>query len=106
MIKAYAATEAQGKLTPFEYDPGPLNPEQVEIDVQCCGICHSDLSMLNNEWGITQSPATTKMMLDFTRRYSLEPIIETFPFSQVNAAMERLSHGKLRYRIVLTPDLM
>jgi uncharacterized zinc-type alcohol dehydrogenase-like protein len=28
----------------------------VEINVQYCGICHSDLSMLKNEWGMTQYP--------------------------------------------------
>jgi uncharacterized zinc-type alcohol dehydrogenase-like protein len=56
MIQAYAATEAGGKLQPFDYDPGPLGSETVEIDVDYCGICHSDLSMLHNEWGITQYP--------------------------------------------------
>mgnify|MGYP002700115252 FL=1 len=56
MIKAYAATEARGQLTPFEYDPGPLGQMDVEIDVEYCGVCHSDLSMLNNEWGMTQYP--------------------------------------------------
>ncbi len=50
MIRAYAAHEAKGKLTPFEYDPGELKPGQVEMDVIACGICHSDLSVLNNEW--------------------------------------------------------
>lgn len=56
MIKAYAAKEAGGKLEPFEYDPGPLAAGEVEINVEHCGICHSDLSMLNNEWGMTQYP--------------------------------------------------
>jgi uncharacterized zinc-type alcohol dehydrogenase-like protein len=55
-IQALAASEARAKLAPFSYDPGPLLPEQVEIDVQYCGICHSDLSMLNNEWGFTAYP--------------------------------------------------
>src|SRR6204780_3310272 len=55
-IQALAAGEAGAKLLPFTYDPGPLLPEQVEIDVQYCGICHSDLSMLNNEWGFTAYP--------------------------------------------------
>ncbi|HEX5398086.1 MAG TPA: NAD(P)-dependent alcohol dehydrogenase [Verrucomicrobiae bacterium] len=55
-FKAYAAT-AQGKaLTPFEFDPGPLGAEQVEIKVSHCGICHSDLSMLNNDWGMSAYP--------------------------------------------------
>lgn len=56
MIKAYAAHEPGGELKPFEYDPGPLRPEEVEIQVDYCGICHSDLSMLDNEWGMTQYP--------------------------------------------------
>lgn len=55
-IQALAAKEARGKLESFSYDPGPLGPEEVEIDVQYCGICHSDVSMLNNEWGMTQYP--------------------------------------------------
>ena len=56
MIKAYAAHEAGGKLQPFEYDPGPLGAHDVEIAVEHCGICHSDLSMLNNDWEMTQYP--------------------------------------------------
>lgn len=56
MIKTYAAFEPKGKLRPFEYDPGPLKPDEVEIDVQYCGICHSDLSIIDNEWGMTQFP--------------------------------------------------
>ena len=56
MIKAYAALEAQGKLQPFDYDPGPIGDDEVEIDVHYCGICHSDLSMINNEWGMSQYP--------------------------------------------------
>ena len=56
MVKAFAAFEPGGELRPFEYDPGPLGAGQVEIDVEHCGICHSDLSMLNNEWQMTEYP--------------------------------------------------
>ncbi len=56
MVKAFAAFEPGGELRPFEYDPGPLGAEQVEIDVEHCGICHSDLSMLDNEWQMTEYP--------------------------------------------------
>lgn len=55
-IHAYAATEAHGELKPFEYDPGALAPGDVEIKVEYCGICHSDLSMVDNEWGMSQYP--------------------------------------------------
>ncbi len=56
MIRAYAATAARGDLKPFEYDPGPLRDGQVEIAVTHCGICHSDLSMLDNDWGLSSYP--------------------------------------------------
>lgn len=56
MIKAFAAFEPKGDLRPFEYDPGSLNTHEVEIDVKYCGICHSDLSVIDNEWGNTQYP--------------------------------------------------
>lgn len=53
---ALAATEAKGKLTPRTIDLGPLGDDHVEINVASCGICHSDLSMLDNDWGMTQFP--------------------------------------------------
>ena len=55
-IRAYAASAAKGELKPFEYEPGPLGDEQVEIAVSHCGVCHSDLSMLDNEWGMSAYP--------------------------------------------------
>ncbi len=55
-IHALAARQAGGKLEPFSYDPGSLGDDQVEIEVQYCGICHSDFSFLNNEFGLTQFP--------------------------------------------------
>jgi alcohol/geraniol dehydrogenase (NADP+) len=56
VVHAYAAREAGGRLEPFEYDPGPLGHEQVDIDVTYCGICHSDLSMVDNEWHMSAYP--------------------------------------------------
>lgn len=55
-IHALAAQRAGGSLEAFEYDPGALLPEQVEIAVEHCGICHSDLSMLDNEWRNARYP--------------------------------------------------
>lgn len=55
-IHAYAAREAGSPLEPFSYEVSDLSPNEVEIDVLYCGICHSDLSMLDDEWGMTQYP--------------------------------------------------
>lgn len=56
MITGYAAHEAKGQLKKFEFDPGSLEATAVEIDVMYCGICHSDVSMINNDWGISEYP--------------------------------------------------
>src|SRR5580693_90170 len=53
---AYAASSAKGQLEPFTFDPGPLGPEEIEIEVSHCGVCHSDLSMLDNDWGMSKYP--------------------------------------------------
>ncbi|MDF0605814.1 NAD(P)-dependent alcohol dehydrogenase [Neisseriaceae bacterium TC5R-5] len=56
LIQAWAAQASGAALTPFQFDAGPLGNEEVEIAVAYCGICHSDLSMLDNEWGMTNYP--------------------------------------------------
>lgn len=56
IIKAYAAGAAGAEFEPFEFDAGDLGEEQVEIKVHSCGICHSDLSMRNNDWQMTEYP--------------------------------------------------
>jgi uncharacterized zinc-type alcohol dehydrogenase-like protein len=55
-FKAYAASRSGGSLELISFNPGPIGPEEVEIKVTHCGLCHSDLSMLDNEWGMTQYP--------------------------------------------------
>ncbi|WP_435955448.1 NADPH-dependent aldehyde reductase Ahr [Dryocola sp. BD626] len=55
-IKSYAASKAGAELELYEFDAGELLPEDVEIKVEYCGICHSDLSMIDNEWGVSQYP--------------------------------------------------
>jgi alcohol/geraniol dehydrogenase (NADP+) len=56
MIHGYAAEKAKGPLKPFEYSLGPLAADEVEINVNYCGICHSDLSMVDNDFGFSQYP--------------------------------------------------
>jgi len=55
-VNGYAATEQNAKLTPYTYELDEIGPEDVDIKVHYCGICHSDLSMINNEWGMTSYP--------------------------------------------------
>ncbi|HWD18216.1 MAG TPA: NAD(P)-dependent alcohol dehydrogenase, partial [Verrucomicrobiae bacterium] len=55
-IKGYAATAQGRKLELIEYDLGDLGDDQVEIQVSHCGICHSDLSMIDNAFGWSEFP--------------------------------------------------
>jgi uncharacterized zinc-type alcohol dehydrogenase-like protein len=56
MFKAYTAKEKGEPFEVLEYDPGELGTEEVEIEVAYCGLCHSDLSIWKNEWGISSYP--------------------------------------------------
>lgn len=52
----WAAPRAGAGLERMAYDAGELRPEQVQVRVESCGICHSDLSMIGNEWGNSVFP--------------------------------------------------
>jgi uncharacterized zinc-type alcohol dehydrogenase-like protein len=56
IVKAYAAHAAGEPLQPYEFELGTLGADEVDVDVRSCGICHSDLSMLDNEWQMSTYP--------------------------------------------------
>ncbi|WP_109481143.1 NAD(P)-dependent alcohol dehydrogenase [Paraburkholderia sp. C35] len=53
---AYAATDAQSKLAPFEFQRRELREHDVQMEVLFCGVCHSDLHQARNEWKNTIYP--------------------------------------------------
>ncbi|MCL9685841.1 NADPH-dependent aldehyde reductase Ahr [Legionella maioricensis] len=55
-VQAYAVREKGGQLSPFEYELGEMGSDQVDIKVESCGICHSDIAMIDNEWGFSNYP--------------------------------------------------
>ena len=58
MIKTtgYAAQSATTPLAPFTFDRRDPGPRDVQIDILFCGVCHSDLHTVRNEWHSTQYP--------------------------------------------------
>jgi uncharacterized zinc-type alcohol dehydrogenase-like protein len=54
--KAWVVKAAKQPMVLETIDPGPLGAEDVEVAVEHCGVCHSDLSVLNNDWAISQYP--------------------------------------------------
>ena len=55
-IDCYAAQEAKAPLEAFSYVSPDLGPWDVEVKVTHCGICHSDVHLVDNDWGISQYP--------------------------------------------------
>src|SRR5215213_7325211 len=53
MIKTngYAAPNAGAALEPFSFQRRDLGPRDVLIDIQYCGVCHSDIHQVRDEWG-------------------------------------------------------
>jgi uncharacterized zinc-type alcohol dehydrogenase-like protein len=54
--KGYAAHSAKEPLRPFSFERRDPGPNDVQIEIQFCGVCHSDLHIARNEWGATQYP--------------------------------------------------
>ncbi|HEY2040499.1 MAG TPA: NAD(P)-dependent alcohol dehydrogenase [Edaphobacter sp.] len=55
-IHGLAVHAAGAQLLPYKFDPGDLKPYEVEIKVSHCGVCHSDVHLINNDWGISKYP--------------------------------------------------
>ncbi len=56
MIKAYQCPKQGATLSPFEYEPSPLGPHDISIKISHCGICHSDIHLIDNDWELTEYP--------------------------------------------------
>lgn len=54
--KGYAALSAEAPLTPFQFERRTPGPRDVQIAIDFCGICHSDIHFARNEWGMTTFP--------------------------------------------------
>ncbi len=55
-IHGFAAYEQRGSLRPLEYEAGELGPYDVEVRVEYCGICHSDIHLIDDDWAMTTYP--------------------------------------------------
>jgi uncharacterized zinc-type alcohol dehydrogenase-like protein len=55
-IHGLAVHAAGAHLLPYKYSPGELGPQEVEIKISHCGVCHSDLHLINNDWGMSKYP--------------------------------------------------
>src|SRR5579871_6071390 len=49
--KAFAAQSATTPLAPFGFDRREVGAHDVQIEILYCGVCHSDIHQVRNEWG-------------------------------------------------------
>lgn len=50
-VKSYAALSEKGALVPHNFDQRAMRDDDVIIDIMYCGVCHSDIHQVNNDWG-------------------------------------------------------
>jgi uncharacterized zinc-type alcohol dehydrogenase-like protein len=55
-FSAFAALAAKEPLTPFTYEPAPLGPTDVEVEITHSGICHSDIHLIDDDWSTSSYP--------------------------------------------------
>ena len=53
---AYAAFEAKGEVRPHRIERRAVGPHDVALDITHCGVCHSDLHFVNDDWGMSTYP--------------------------------------------------
>lgn len=54
--KAYAATGPTSGLAPYSFNRRTLRADDVAIDIDYCGVCHTDIHFAENDWGFTEYP--------------------------------------------------
>ena len=52
----YAANSSHSKLKPHAFERAEAGPDEVEIEILYCGVCHSDIHQVRNEWSNTVYP--------------------------------------------------
>jgi len=56
LVKGYAAHSAESQLVPFSFERRALRPDDVEIEILYCGICHTDIHHVRSDWGKEEYP--------------------------------------------------
>ena len=55
-VKGYAAKNAKASLVPYSFERREPGDNDVVIDIKYCGICHTDIHQVSDEWGGSTFP--------------------------------------------------
>ncbi|HTH20814.1 MAG TPA: alcohol dehydrogenase catalytic domain-containing protein, partial [Nitrososphaeraceae archaeon] len=50
-VSGYAALQAKASLIPYTFERRAPKDNDVVIEIEYCGVCHTDIHQVNNEWG-------------------------------------------------------
>jgi uncharacterized zinc-type alcohol dehydrogenase-like protein len=56
LIQAQAALSKGAALEAFSYEPLELGPNDIEIEISHCGLCHSDIHLIDDSWSRSKYP--------------------------------------------------
>jgi alcohol dehydrogenase (NADP+) len=126
-VIGYAAQQTKAPLTAYSFDRREPRDNDVMIDIRYCGICHTDIHQVRNEWGASTFPMVpgheiagivtgvgTKVtryrvgdrvgvgnFVDFCSKHDIACDIELTPIQKVNQAYQRVVNNDVRYRFVI-----
>lgn len=124
---AYAAETEKAPLGPFTLERRAVGPQDVRVAIDYCGVCHTDLHFVNNDWGMSQYPlvpghevvghvveagdqvtrfkvgdrAAIGCMVDFCGAHNVVADVEVIPMQSINEAYQRLVKSDVKYRFVI-----
>ena len=55
-IRGLAAHASGAQLLAYRYNPGDLKADEVEVKISHCGVCYSDIHLIDNDWGLSKYP--------------------------------------------------
>ncbi len=91
--RGYAAAAARAAIAPFSFDRREPRASDVAIDIEYCGICHSDIHKARDEWGGSIFPMVPG--------HDIACDVEVVSIRDVNECWERVMKSDVRYRFVI-----
>ena len=92
-IECFAVRQPKGTLESFSYQPSSLGPFDILIEISHCGICHSDLHLINNDWGIASYPLVAGHEIVGTIRQKGDQVVDFDVGERVGVGWQRSSCG-------------
>src|SRR5689334_5637602 len=95
-IAAYAALRAKEPLQPFTYETSQLGPNEILLAVSHCGLCHSDIHLIDDAWNRSRYPLVPGHEI-------IGQVVQTGPLVENVKIGQRVGAGWLRSSCLACP---